>query len=148
MLFGMGMTLTDEEDEQLSNIIWPCYASLALANDYFSFEKEWDEAQLPAAAEPVNAVWLYMKWTGADIATAKQLVREAANKYERQFLELSEKFKSDNAPVPEKLTIYLYALAHQISGNVVWSLNCPRYHPNFRYDPNAGLENMISHITM
>lgn len=37
MLFGMGMALSPEEDEQLANIVRPCYASLALANDYFSF---------------------------------------------------------------------------------------------------------------
>lgn len=27
---------------------------------------------------------------------------------------------------------------------MVWSLNCPRYHPGYRYDPNAGLEDSLT----
>jgi geranylgeranyl pyrophosphate synthase len=38
----------------------------------------------------------------------------------------------------------LDALAYQVSGNVVWSLNCPRYHPEYRYDPNAGIEDSLT----
>ncbi|KAK4120553.1 terpenoid synthase [Parathielavia appendiculata] len=145
MLFGMGMTLTLEEDALLADIIRPCYASLALANDYFSFDREWAEAQRkPGAAKPINAVWLYMRWRGVSPAVAKRLVREATNRYEAQFLELCDQFRRDHAPVSEKLDRYLRALSYQVSGNVVWSLRCPRYHSEFRYDPNVGLENSIT----
>lgn len=143
MLFGMGMTLTSAEDEQLANIIRPCYASLALANDYFSFDREWQEAQEEGDSKPLNAVYLYMKWQGVHIAEAKQLVREATNRYERQFLELCDRFRQDH-PSADKLDKYLRGLSYQVSGNVVWSLNCPRYHPEYRYDPNAGVEDTIA----
>lgn len=144
MLFGMGVRMTKEEDAQLAEVIRPCYASLALANDYFSFEREWKEAQEPGAAKPLNAVWLFIKWQGVDVATAKQLVRRAANYYENQFFVLGDKFKSSEAPISAKLDDYLRALSFQISGNVVWSLNCPRYHPQYRYDPNEGLEDQLT----
>ncbi|KAK3306311.1 isoprenoid synthase domain-containing protein [Chaetomium strumarium] len=154
MLFGMDMVLTAEEDALLADIVRPCYASLALANDYFSFDREWAETQSKpaaasssaAAAKPtlINAVWLYMQWRGVDAAAAKRLVVEATNRYERQFLSLCEQFRRDHGPVPAKLDRYLRGLAYQISGNVVWSLTCPRYHPEFRYDPNAGLEDAIT----
>lgn len=143
MLFGIGMTLTEDEDKQLVDVVRPCYASLALANDYFSFDREWEEAQEPGAPKPVNAVWHYMRWQGVDVATAKRLVRDAANTYERMYLGLCDEFRKTHAPISEKLDRYLDALGYQISGNVVWSLNCPRYHPRFRYDPNAGLEDEI-----
>lgn len=144
MLFGMGLTLTEQEDECLAEIIRPCYASLALANDYFSFDREWEEAQEPGAPEPANAVWLYMRWQGVDIPTAKRLVREATNVYERRFLESCERFRRTSPYASAKLDLYLRSLSYQVSGNVVWSLNCPRYHPEFRYDPNAGLEDELT----
>jgi hypothetical protein len=150
MLFGMGMTLTKEEDALLADIIQPCYASLALANDYFSFDREWAEAQSKPDSEQgntpklINAVWLYMQWRGVDAAAAKRLVVEAANRYEARFLELCKRFRRDHNPLDHKLNRYLRVLSYQVSGNVVWSLNCPRYHPEYRYDSNAGVEDALT----
>lgn len=140
----MGETLSKEEDDLLAPIIRPCYASLALANDYFSFDREWAEYQSSSGdAAPINAVYLYTQWSSVDIPTAKQLVREAANRFESQFLESCEKFRKSGKS-NEKLDRYLRGLSYQITGNVVWSLNCPRYHPEFRYDPNKGLEDQLT----
>jgi hypothetical protein len=144
MLFGMGMTLTEEEDALFTDIKRCCFASLALSNDWFSFDREWAEAQnRPSGAKLINAVWLFMRWRGVSPDEAKQLVREATNRYENRFLELSDEFRRAH-PQREDLHRYLRGLTYQISGNVVWSLRCPRYYPEFRYDPNAGLEDTIS----
>jgi hypothetical protein len=140
MLFGMGMTLTKEEDKQLQGIVHPCYAALGLANDYFSFDREYKEMRESEEQSMTNAIWLFMRWHNVDIATAKAMVRQATNKYEKQFLEFVDDFRRTHAPLSEKLETYLRGLAYQISGNVVWSLNCPRYHPKHRYSPNAGVE--------
>jgi hypothetical protein len=144
MLFGMGMTLAKEEDAELKDIVYPCYAALGLANDYFSFDREYSELQKSGAKSLTNAVWLYMQWHDVDVPTARSMVREATNKYEKQFQSMSEMFRSTHTPLSDKLDRYLRALAYQISGNVVWSLNCPRYHPEHRYDPNAGLEHSLT----
>ncbi|OCL09914.1 terpenoid synthase [Glonium stellatum] len=97
MLWGMGMLLTEEEDRQLEHITFPCYTTLGLANNYFSF--------------------------------AKELVRNAAVGYENSFQRLREDFEQGAPNISAKLRKYLAGLSCQISGNVVWSLNCPRYHP-------------------
>ncbi|KAK4185022.1 isoprenoid synthase domain-containing protein [Podospora australis] len=148
MLFGMGMTLTEEEDTLLAPLIRPCYASLALANDYFSFDREWEEIQSkPGASQKLlNAVWLYMKWNGVEAEVAKRRTREACNRYEQQYLDNIERFRREHASDPnfEKLDRYLRGLAQQVSGNVIWSLNCPRYHPDQRYNPNAGIEDELT----
>ncbi|KAH6843366.1 isoprenoid synthase domain-containing protein [Chaetomium sp. MPI-CAGE-AT-0009] len=145
MLFGLGLTLTPEEDALLANITQPCYACFALANDYFSFDREWAEAQThPGASKPINAVWLYMQWHGVGVALAKRLVAKASNRYEARFLELCERFRDEHKPISPKLDLYLRGLTYQVSGNVVWSLNCPRYYPEYRYDPNAGLEDTMT----
>ncbi|KAK3331321.1 isoprenoid synthase domain-containing protein, partial [Apodospora peruviana] len=143
MLWGMGMTLSKEEDEQLADVIRPCYASLALANDYFSFDREWEDAQ-SGGPEPMNAVWMHMQWHGIDTSTAKKLVREASNGYEADFIKRCDTFRRTNSLASEKLDRYLRALSYEVSGNVVWSLNCPRYHPAFRYYPNADVVGTVA----
>ncbi|KAL4790372.1 isoprenoid synthase domain-containing protein [Aspergillus venezuelensis] len=45
MRFGMGIILTEEEQKRIEPIVKPCYAALGLANDYFSFDIEWEEFQ-------------------------------------------------------------------------------------------------------
>jgi len=43
MRFGMGIVLTDEEERLIGPIAKPCFAALGLANDFYSFDIEWDE---------------------------------------------------------------------------------------------------------
>ncbi|KAJ4398409.1 geranylgeranyl pyrophosphate synthetase [Neurospora sp. IMI 360204] len=144
MLFGLGETLTNEEDSLLAPIIHPCYACLCLANDYLSFDHEWAESlSSPDAPKPINAVWLYMQWQNVDTATAKRLVREATNRLEAEFLERWRKFR-ESGKSNDKLERYLRGLSYLVSGNVVWSLNCPRYHEEWRYEPNEGLEDGLT----
>ncbi|KAI9376024.1 isoprenoid synthase domain-containing protein [Aspergillus egyptiacus] len=45
MRFGMGILLTPDEQKCIEPIVKPCYAALGLANDYFSFDIEWEEFQ-------------------------------------------------------------------------------------------------------
>ncbi|KAK3991456.1 isoprenoid synthase domain-containing protein [Cladorrhinum sp. PSN332] len=120
MCFGMDMLLTKCEEASVADIKKAIFASFGLVNDYFSFDREWSEAQQAGGPKPLNAVCLYMKWRSVGPQAAKDLVREASNRY-------------------------LKALAYEASGNVVWSKTCPRYNPRFRlYDPNAGLEDALT----
>jgi ophiobolin F synthase len=141
----MGITLTYEEDRQLESVRMPCYAALGLANDYFSFDREYDEFQASGEAQTLtNSVWLHMKWHNVDILAAKKMVKQAIWRYERRFLDLCDEYRGEHSSVPGHVDRYLRALAYEVSGNVVWSLNCPRYHPDRRYDPNAGLEDSLT----
>jgi ophiobolin F synthase len=145
LLFGMGMTLTEEEDIQLDPIRDQCYAALSLANDFFSFDREYTEFKDSGKSQTLrNSVWLHMQWYNVDVADAKTMTLRATKRYEQEFLKSCEEFRQQNAPVSEKLDKYLDALAYQVSGNVVWSLNCPRYYTEYRYDPNAGIEDELT----
>ena len=137
MLWGMSMILTPEEDELLAPIVYPCFAALGLANDYFSFDRELREMQENQADNLINAVWLHMRWHGVDATSAKDMVRQATIGYEQEFLRRCEALRKARSPISEKLDCYLRGLSYQISGNVVWSLNCPRYHPAYRYEQGA-----------
>ena len=127
MLFGMGMTLSRDELAQLAPITRPCYAALGLANDYFSFDVEYEVFKRSPAKTMTNATWLFMYWNGASITEAKDLVRATTGEYERQFEHLR---KESEGTLSLKLRKYLLGLAYQVSGNVIWSLDNPRYHPD------------------
>ncbi|KEY72391.1 hypothetical protein S7711_01060 [Stachybotrys chartarum IBT 7711] len=144
MLFGMGMTLDTQEDELMAPILKPCYSALALANDYFSFDREHEESQRSGSQEILNAVMLFMRLHKVDVSAAKRLVKQACNRYEHDFLHLCHEFRTTSSCVTRKLDVYLDAMSYQVAGNVIWSLNCPRYHPSFRYDANAGVEDQMA----
>ena len=128
LLFGMGVTLSKEEDIKLEQIRKPCYAALGLANDFFSFDREYADFEKSGKSQTLtNAVWLHMQWYNTDVHEAKRMTLEATRRYEEQFLKSCAEFRQHNTRMSEKLDIYLDALAYQVSGNVVWSLNCPRY---------------------
>jgi hypothetical protein len=141
----MGITLTKDEDAQLASVRKPCFAALGLANDYFSFDREYaDFEQANGSGTFTNSVWLHMQWHSVGSAAAKEMTKQATIRYEQEFLEKCAEYRRVNAPLAEHVDRYLDALACQVSGNVVWSLNCPRYHQEYRYDSNAGIEDAIT----
>jgi hypothetical protein len=133
MCFGMGILLTEEEWEMAAPITRSCFAALGLVNDYFSFDIEWDEYQREGKSESnaamTNLVWLYMQWDSLSIPQAKEKTRETVRQYEAEYHEKVNAFTSDQEKCSINLARYLKAQAYQISGNVAWSLRCPRYHP-------------------
>jgi len=139
MLFGMGMKLSKDEEARATKIVGPCYAALGLANDYFSFDIEYDDFTNSNQKTMTNSVWHNMQWYSVDVDDAKLLVKEQTIKYELEFHILRKGFAC-KYPTFYNLHHYLTALSYQVIGNIVWSLECPRYHPNNRYDPNTGLE--------
>jgi hypothetical protein len=63
-LFGMGMTLSPTEDALLAPFRHPCHAALGLANDYFSFDREYALYIHSGRRQTLsNAVWLHMHGT-------------------------------------------------------------------------------------
>lgn len=153
MLFGMGLILPEHDKAKLDEVTRPCFASLALANDYFSFDREYAEfccgqKRNKEESRLINAVWLCMNWYGVAVEVAKGMVREACNGYEKEFLRRSEEFLrgwEGGRSEKDVWERYFRGLKHQVSGNVVWSLRCPRYYPDERgFDPNAGVEDAVT----
>ncbi|KAL5041044.1 hypothetical protein BDW71DRAFT_212499 [Aspergillus fruticulosus] len=141
MRFGMGILLSEEEQKMVEPLVKPCYAALGLANDYFSFDIEWEEFQQDAEKTTMtNAVWLFMQWDGLGVEQAKERVREVTNGYEQQYLRNIKEFASGPGKERPHLLEYLKAEAYQIPGNVAWSLRCPRYHPELCEDAAALLQ--------
>ena len=144
MLWGMGIMLTEEEDAELIKLRVPWCVVFLLTNDFFSFDREYAEMQEAGLPMLKNAVWLCMKWHGVDVAGAKKMVAEETLKHEGQFQTMWKEYELAHAPLSSRIDEYLRGLAYQLSGNILWSTNCPRYNASYRYDPNAGLEKALS----
>ncbi|KAJ5670875.1 isoprenoid synthase domain-containing protein [Penicillium longicatenatum] len=145
MRFGMGILLTHDEEKQVASIVKPCFAALGLANDFYSFDIEWSEFQEIDNTDKVstmtNAVWLYMKWENISSDEAKAKLRQVVRDYEKEFQQRMNSFVADKEKCSPKLREYLRALAFQIPGNIVWSLRCPRYHPELGVEGEALFQN-------
>ncbi|KAF1941360.1 terpenoid synthase [Clathrospora elynae] len=140
LLFGMGLTLTAEEDDELEPVRRPCYAALGLATDYFSWEREYavfcssssssETAAHLSRKTLTNSIWLHMQWQpDISVAQAKEMTLAATKRYEKKFLARCEQYRIEKSvDIDSKLDRYLKALAYQIPGNAVWSLKCQRYH--------------------
>ena len=143
MLFGVGVAMTDEEFTKIEDLAYPAYAALGLTNDCFSFDREYaDREAAPSGLEErpmTNAVWLCMQWSDVDIAQAKEMVRKKALAYEDEYASRKSSFLLGN-PDSSKFRLCLDGLSQILIGATVWSLSCPRYHPERRYDANAGVE--------
>jgi hypothetical protein len=121
MLFGMGVQLTDEDDASINDIVAPAYAALGLANDYFSFDREFQERESSRRdsmdLEPMtNAVWLFMQWYNMSILEAKDMVRRETVKYEDEFERKKREFLHSDPTPPEKLWRCLDGLSQMIIG--------------------------------
>lgn len=90
-----------------------------------------------------NAVWLFMNWQNLTIAKAKEKTRQVVREYEMDFQSRMDRFVANKELCSPKLARYLKALAYQIPGNVVWSLRCPRYHPELCSDAAARLQSSM-----
>lgn len=127
--FAMGLTISPDEAERANNITDPAYATLALANDFFSWEKEYIEfKQNPTSDDMANAIWIIMKEHSVDLEEAKKIcqdkIRESCEEYVRRHREFE---RQATGKVSKDLLRYLAALEFSISGNVVWSQYTHRY---------------------
>jgi geranylgeranyl pyrophosphate synthase len=141
MTFGMGLLMTEEDLGKTRDIAFLAYASATLQNDYFSFDKEYQQYLLSEERKPMkNAVFLYMQWQALDFEQAKEMVKTATRQHEAEFLARKKSFLESDPPPSDKLRLYFEGVTQMVVGNLVWSTTCPRYDLSRRYDINADVE--------
>jgi hypothetical protein len=71
------------------------YAALGLANDCFSFDREYALYIAFGKQQTLNnAVWLHMHWHNVSVEVAKEMTLAATKRYERQSLAGVEEFRA------------------------------------------------------
>lgn len=135
----MALTISDAEAKMSLDVTRPAYETLALANDFFSWQKEYDDFLQNAGSEDMaNAVWIIMKEHAVGIDEAKRLCKDKVASSCREYLEKKKSFEMQfGDTVSPDLMRYLSALELSISGNVVWSQYSPRYNFQAEFDEAA-----------
>ena len=110
----------------------PTWIAASLTNDLFSFQKEYNDAKKVGQPYVVNAVWVLMQEKGVPEEEAKLECRKRIKEEIKKAIKNAELVKE--MEVSEDLKKYLELLLYSLSGNVVWSLQCPRYHKNIPYN--------------
>lgn len=104
----------------------PGYVVLGLTNDLYSWEKERYDAERAGQHYVFNAIWVIMKERSVGVEEAKELCREEIKKYLAEFNRIVSETKS-NSSLSKDLRAYIEAVKFSCSGNLVWSIYCPRY---------------------
>ena len=130
--FGCGLTIPEKESDICRELMIPTWVAASLTNDLFSFQKEYDDAKKIGQPYVVNAVWVLMQERQIPEEEAKLECRKRIKEEIKKAIKNAELAKEMN--VSEDLKRYLHLLLYSLSGNVVWSLQCPRYHKNIPYN--------------
>jgi hypothetical protein len=128
----MGLTIPEEETELWKKHGRPAWEALALTNDLYSWEKERDDAARANQSQVVNAIWILMQEYSVTEAEAKKLCTNKIKESVAKAVRIVEQTRHDTN-LSLDLRRYIEAMMYTISGNLVWSIYCPRYHPEKTY---------------
>ena len=131
--FAMALTIPEEEMDLCKQLVRPAFAALGLTNDLFSWDKERDAAQENGQLHVVNAIWVLMRELSISESEAKTVCREKIKESVADCL-ISVREARSNPELSPDLRTYVEIVQYSVSGNLVWSLGCPRYHPKASYD--------------
>ena len=129
----MGITIPEHESELCAKLMRPSWIAAGLTNDLFSWEKEYDAAIRNGHPDVANAIWVLMGEHSITAEEAKLLCREKIKVAVADYLKIIEENRN-NPEISLDLRRYIEAMQYSLSGNVVWSLQCPRYHPEAQYN--------------
>jgi hypothetical protein len=131
--FGMGLTIPEEEMPICEELMEPAWHAASLQNDLFSYDKEYRDAMKHGQSDVVNAVWVMMKEHNMTVDEAKQLCRMKIKEVVAKYLSVVDRTRNDKS-LSIDLRRYIDAMQYSLSGNVAWSLACPRYHAKAEYN--------------
>jgi len=120
--FGMALTIPEGEMDHGQRLTKSAFAALSLTNDLVSWEKDRDTAKRAGLNHVYNGVWVLMEEHSIAEADAISLCRVKIAEY------IVEKIKNDDS-FSVDLRRYVEATLYCHSGNAVWSVYCPPYHP-------------------
>lgn len=132
----MALTITPGEYDLCMRLARPGYVALALTNDLYSWKKERIAAESAGQDCIFNAIWVIMRELSGTSrrsaagdaleAEAIEICKAEIKRYVSEYRSIVEQTKK-NDRLSKDLKAYLEAILYTISGNLVWSICCPRY---------------------
>lgn len=129
MVFAMALTISSSEINSVEMAREHAYTTLALSNDYYSWQKEYDQVCNSGKAGGVaNAIWIISKEHSVNIDEAKEICVDMIRRSHRKFCDERKRVRTESGyKVSEDLSKYLVALEMCVSGNFIWSQYSERY---------------------
>ena len=124
--FSLGIFISDDEEALVQPIIDAATEGLLLANDFFSWEREYREFQSGQSKRIVSAVELFIRTEKLTIGDAKDEVRRRIIKSEREFCQRRDELYRTHPDIPLKLKRWIDSAGLAVSGNHYWCSACPR----------------------
>lgn len=122
----MALTIPEEEYDLVSPLVRSGFAAISLTNDLYSWEKERDAAKYAGLEHVVNAIWVIMRERSKTEKEAMTFCRQKIREYVVEFSDVVLETKA-NLKFSKDLRTYVEAIQYSLSGNLVWSIYCPRY---------------------
>ncbi|KAK8061886.1 Fusicoccadiene synthase [Apiospora phragmitis] len=126
LTFGMALTIPEQDIPACMELARSGYAALGLTNDLYSWDKEREAARSLGQSYVFNAIWVIMKEHGVGEEEAKRMCSGEIQKYVRQYRQ-DVREAGAHMRLAKDTKTYLEAVMYSISGNLVWSIDCPRY---------------------
>jgi hypothetical protein len=124
--FVMELNISPEELKTLEPVRNLAIASVALANDYWSWPKEVANNK-HHQMRIMNGVSILMKERNVDAAEAHGMLKHLSITYEQNTADMCAKILTENNPHSEHFTRYVNAHLLFVAGNELWSSTSPRY---------------------
>ena len=126
MTFAMGISIPKDDLDLCHRLASIAYIHLSLTNDLYSWQRECETAKAMGQDHVFNAISVLMEEHSVSEEEAKVLCKEKIKMATIDFRKIVRN-TNERTDVSVESKRYLEALLYSMSGNVVWSLECPRY---------------------
>lgn len=127
LCFSMDFTLNKDEVEKTLSVTSSAYDAWVLVNDYFSWEKEWQNHQTGGRVGIIaNAIFLFMRWYSVDATEGRRMLRKEILAREEKYCKEKETFLA-SGHATDRTSQWLKLLDHVTAGNFAWSMTTARY---------------------
>ncbi|KAI0526192.1 geranylgeranyl pyrophosphate synthase [Xylaria bambusicola] len=124
--FGCSLTIPDEEAAETRELLTSALIAASLGNDLYSYEKEYEDTMKAGLPDVVNAVWVIMGEHGCSEAEAKEICKERIRIENAKYVKVVEE-TAKRTDLCDDVKRYIDVMQYSLSGNLVWSIQCPRY---------------------
>ncbi|KAK4235205.1 isoprenoid synthase domain-containing protein [Achaetomium macrosporum] len=133
-LFAMGLRIPETQQQMCLDLSRPFWLQTSLTNDYHSFHREMQEARAHGKSVVNNAIWVLMNKHSMTLDEANSVCREKAKEYAAEYLRVLEGVRARD-DLCKDAKFLLETLQFGMSGNIVWGLQCLRYHDDRTLTP-------------
>ena len=122
----MGMNISEEETESVKDIFNAATKALLLANDYWSWEREYRSFTAGDTKRLVNSIEVLARTRSLSIEEAQEAVKQMIIEAESEYVQCRDEFYRLHPALPIKLRRWIETCGLAVSGNHYWCSACPR----------------------